>query len=256
MDTKKISLDPPAISGRLALLAALIVATNMGMQAYRLIAHQEHVTGLAMISLDGEHNLPALFSTGLLLCASALLALIAVLEGKRRAPDVSKWTILAAGFLLMAMDEALSFHEKAIEPLRNLLGEQQLGIFFFAWVIPGIVLVAALGLFFLPFMFRIPRKTAIAFAISAAIYLGGALGVELIEGWWREGHGHRNLTYHALVSLEEGMEMMGVIGFIHALLAYIGARYGEVRFGFAGAHATVAATEPVTDPGLQPQAGQ
>lgn len=66
MDTKKISLDPPAISGRLALLAALIVATNMGMQAYRLIAHQEHVTGLAMISLDGEHNLPALFSTGLL----------------------------------------------------------------------------------------------------------------------------------------------------------------------------------------------
>jgi hypothetical protein len=255
MYTDKISLDPSAITRLLALLTLLIVATSFGMQAYKLIAHQQDVTGLPMINLDGEHNLPALFSTGLLLSASVLLVVIAVLEGKRRAPDVSKWTILAAGFLLMAADEALSFHEKAIAPLRAMLGGQQLGIFFFAWVIPAIVLVAALGIFFLPFLFRLPRRTAIAFAISAAVYLGGALGVELVEGWWREGHTHRNLTYHALVSLEEGMEMIGVIGFIHALFAYIGTRYGEVRFAFAGAHVAATATPPATETALQPQTG-
>ena len=209
-----------------------------------------------MITLDGEQNIPALFSTGLLLCASILLALIALLERRQLASDVIKWTILAAGFLVMALDEFLSIHERAIEPLRAMLGGEDLGIFFFAWVIPGIVLVAGLGLFFLSFLFRLPRRTAIAFVISAAIYLGGALGTELIEGWWREGHGHRNLTYHMLVSLEEGMEMIGVIGFIHALISYIAMRHGEVRLVFARERAAETATEPATDPALQPQAGQ
>lgn len=235
MNARKIPLDPRAVTWPLSLAAVLLVAANMSMQAYRLVAHQEHVVGLAMISMDGENNLPALFSTLLLFCASLTLALIAVLESRHEGVDVSKWAILAAGFMLMAVDEALSFHEMLIAPLRALLGGRQLGIFFFAWVIPGLALVCVLSAFFLRFLFRLPRRTAIAFAISAAVYLGGALGIELIEGWWREAHGHRNLTYHVLVSLEEGMEMAGVILFIHALLGYIAERFGEVRLAFVGA---------------------
>jgi hypothetical protein len=239
MDIKKISLDPSAITWRLSLMAALLVATNIGMQAYRLFAHQEHVRFMPLISLDAEHNLPSLFSTILLLSASALLTLVALLESERKGPDKWKWGILATGFLLMGLDETLSLHERMIEPLRSLFGGQHhhLGIFYFAWVVPGIALVAALGVFFLPFLFRLPRRTAIAFVISGAIYVGGALGVELVEGWWREGHGHRNLTYHLLVSLEEGMEMVGAIAFIHALMDHIARYYGEVRIGFGHAGA-------------------
>ena len=240
MDIRKVSLDASAITWRLALIAVLLVAINMGMQAYRLIAHQEHVFGLPMFNLDHEFNIPSLFSTILLLSASALLALVALLEGGRKAADRWKWGILATGFLVMGLDETLSLHEKVIEPLRNLLGgqHQHLGIFYFAWVIPAIALVGALGVFFLPFLLRLPRRTAIAFVISGAIYVGGALGVELIEGWWREGHGHRNLTYHVLVSLEEGMEMVGVIAFIHALMDHIARYYGEIRIGFDHVGAT------------------
>ncbi|MFC5578025.1 hypothetical protein ACFPOA_08400 [Lysobacter niabensis] len=257
MDTRKISLDPFAVTWRLALVAALFVAINIAMQGYRLFAHQEHVTGLAMMSLDKENNVPALFSILLLFCASLVLALITVLEGKRNGPDVSKWAILAGGFLLMTMDEALSLHEKAIAPLRVLLGGQHLGIFYFAWVIPGIALVVALGVYFLPFMLRLPRRTAIAFAVSAAIYLGGALGVELVEGWWREQHGHRNLAYHSLVTLEEGMEMFGVIAFLHALLDYIAGQFGEVRFGF-GSQAALAEQATIAEAStlLQPQTAE
>jgi hypothetical protein len=250
MDSKKISLDPSAIAWRLAMVAMLFVAIDMAMQAFRILAHQEHVFGLAMMSLDGEFNLPSLFSTVLLLCASLLLTLIALIENNDRTPDTSKWVILAMGFLAMGVDETLSIHERLIAPMRNLLGGHHLGIFYFAWVVPGVALVVALGAFFLPFLFRLPRKAAIAFVISAAVYLGGALGVEIIEGWWREGHGHRNLIYQALVGLEEGMEMIGVILFIHALLDYIASHYKEVRFGFNGAAATVPeAIEPV--PGMQ-----
>jgi hypothetical protein len=89
-------------------------------------------------------------------------------------------------------------------------------------------------MFFLPFLLRLPRRTAIAFALSGAIYLGGALGVELFEGAWREGHGHRNVVYHALVTLEEAMEMVGLIFFINALMRHIARRYGEVGLDFDG----------------------
>lgn len=255
MDARKIPLDPWAITWLLSLAAVLLVAANMGMQAYRLVAHQEHVVGLAMMSMDGENNVPALFSTLLLFCASLILALISVLERRHEGVDVSKWAILAAGFMLMALDEALSFHEKAIEPLRALLGGQHLGIFFFAWVIPGFALVFVLGAFFLRFLFRLPRRTAIAFVISAAIYLGGALGIELVEGWWREANGHRNLVYHALVSLEEGMEMAGIIAFIHALLSHIARRFGEVRLDFTSARDKLNASAAAKQRSGPPRAG-
>lgn len=251
MDVRKISIDPSGVAWRLGLVAALLVATNFSMQAYRLVGQREHVTGLAMMSLDGENNLPALFSTALLCSAALLLLLVAMLGRRERSPDTSKWLILAAGFALMALDEALALHEHLIEPMRGLLGGERLGIFFFAWVIPAIVLVGALAVFFLPFLFRLPRPTAIAFVAAGAIYLGGALGVELVEGWWREGHGHRNLMYHALVSAEEGMEMVGVIVFIRALLAHLAGRFGEVRFDFRGAGA-VAATPGTARPDQPP----
>lgn len=241
MDTKKISLAPSALAWRLALVALLLMAGNIGLQLLRLHWHYEYFSGLALarvlVDLDGENNLPALFSTALLLSASVLLALIARLERHDGAPDATKWTLLAIGFLLMGMDEALALHEHLIAPLRALLGGRQLGIFYFAWVIPGIVLVAALGAFFLPFLSRLPRSTAVAFVLAAAIYLGGALGVELVEGWWREGHGHRNAVYHLLVSLEEGMEMLGTVFFIHALLLYLAGHHGEVRLRFDAADA-------------------
>lgn len=239
MDPRKISLDPLAVAWRLGAVALSLMAANLALQVYRLRAHVDQLPGLALISLDGEHNLPALFSTLLLLCAAGLLLLVAVLTRLEKAADAGKWWLLAAGFALMGLDEAMALHEKAIDPMRTLLGARRLGPFFFAWVIPAMALVAALGAYFLPFLRRLPRATAIAFALSATIYLGGALGVELVEGWWREGHGHRNLSYHLLVTLEEGLEMIGTIAFIYALLRHIGARFGEVRFGFRGAPASV-----------------
>ncbi|MFC7300423.1 hypothetical protein [Cognatiluteimonas weifangensis] len=241
MDTNKISLDPSALAWRLALVAMLLVAGNIVLQLFRLHSNYEYFSGLALVrvlvDLDGENTFPALFSTALLLSASALLALIARLERHDGARDAAKWTLLAIGFLLMGMDESLALHEHLIAPLRALLGGRQLGIFYFAWVIPGIVLVAVLGAYFMPFLWRLPRGTAIAFALAAAIYVGGALGVELVEGWWREGHGHRNAAYHLLVSLEEGMEMLGTILFIHALLRYLAGHHGEVRLRFDAATA-------------------
>lgn len=235
MDCLKITLRSSAISWGLAAVALTLVVVNMAFQSYRLALGQEHVAGLAMMSLDKENNVPALFATLLLLAAALILAFIALLERKRAAQDAIRWALLAGGFLVMAVDESLAFHERLIDPVRHVLaslGIQQLGIFYFAWVIPGILGVAALGAYFLPFVLRLPKATGAMLMLAAATYLGGALGVELVEGWWREMHGHRNIVYHALVSLEEGMEMLGVILLIRTLLGYLASTFGQVQVAF------------------------
>lgn len=232
MENRTITIAPNRVASWLACVVALLVAANIAMQLIRLESGRDYLPGLALVTLDGEHNIPAMFSTALLVGASVLLAFIAMLERGPRATMTRGWILLSAGFALMALDESLALHEKLIDPMRRLLGGRDLGMLYFAWVVPGMVLVTAIGLAFLPFLFRLPRRTAIAFAVAGAIYLGGALGVELFEGWWREGHGHRNVVYHLFVSLEEGMEMIGLVLFIHALLAYLGSLHPGLRLAF------------------------
>ncbi|KGM56271.1 hypothetical protein N800_08710 [Lysobacter daejeonensis GH1-9] len=258
METPNIRLDPSVICRRLAWVAVLLVVINIAMQTYRLAVQKEDVVGLVLMSLDKENNVPALFSTLLLFTASAVLAYIALFERRRGSPDAAKWVVLTGGFALMAVDESLSLHERVIEPLRRLLGQafgmEQLGIFYFAWVIPGLLLVAALAVFFVPFLFRLPRRTGVMLFVSAAIYLGGALGIELMEGWWREDQGHRNIVYHAMVSLEEGMEMIGVIVLIHTLLDFIATQQGGISMELAATRraSSVASVGPQTrQPGGQ-----
>ena len=60
-------------------------------------------------------------------------------------------------------------------------------------------------------------------------------GVELIGGRFAELYGPHNLTYSMIVTVEESLEMAGVILFLWALLVYMTEHYGEVHFQFQGA---------------------
>jgi hypothetical protein len=240
MDNRTIIIVPGRIAWCLGLVAALLVAGNVALQMARLAMGREYLPGMALVTLDGENNIPALFSTALLAGSALLLGFIGALERDRQARDARRWLLLSAGFVLMALDESLALHERLIDPVRGLLGGRDLGVLYFAWVLPAIALAGALGLFFLPFLLRLPRRTAVAFAVAAAIYLGGAVGVELPEGLWRESHGHRNAVYHLLVSLEEGLEMAGIVLFIHALLEYLGRHHPDLRLQFGKARETAA----------------
>lgn len=132
----------------------------------------------------------------------------------------------------MAYDEAFQVHEMLIVPFRGLLGNSNLGIFYYAWVIPGIAVVFTLALFFLQFLLHLPTKTRFTFLLAAALYIGGCIGFELIGGSYDELHGNDNLTYNMISTTEESLEMAGLIVFIYALLVYVADIYTEVRFRF------------------------
>ena len=235
MTSNPISLNPSSIARILGAVAFFLVLASVAGQLTVYLTGHEQVYGLVrLFNVDTELNLPAFFSTFILVFAALLLAVITVLEKKRMAAHISHWAVLTFGFLLMAVDEAVSLHEMLVEPTRKLLGDDNLGAFYFAWVIPGIVIVLVLALYFLKFLLHLPAKTRFTFLLAAIIYLGGAIGLELIGGRYAELHGAHNLTYNMFATIEESLEMAGVIIFIRALLIYIASNFKEVHFRLDG----------------------
>ena len=236
MPKNKVLFNPALAARWLVAAAFVLVLTSTVIESADYATGRNSVFLHKLVKLfyvELELNIPAFFSMLLLLAASLLLAVIAVLSKRQTNSRAAQWAILSAGFLLMAFDEIVAVHERLIEPMREILGADSLGIFYFAWVVPAVGLVLLLALYFLRFLRSLPPKTRFFFLLAAALYLGAAIGFELIEGWHVERHGKDNPIYIVLTTLEESLEMAGVIVFIRALLGYIADAYGriEVRFG-------------------------
>jgi hypothetical protein len=232
--TNVIRLSPSAVARVLGLMALILVVISFGAQLVKYLFGPVHGLNqfIRLFDVDAEQNIPTVFSVLILFCAALLLAIITTLKKQQNDRDATKWAILAYGFLLMAVDEAASIHEEISWPLHHLLGHKPYGIFFYAWVIPGIAFVCIFALFFLRFLGRLPARTRFTFVLAATIFLGGAIGLELVGGYITELYGHENLVYNTETSIEEGCEMAGVIIFIYGIMKYIEDNYKEVQFRF------------------------
>lgn len=174
-----------------------------------------------LFGMGGEMNVPAAFSTLLLLLNSGLLA---VLAGRAEARMRPYWVVLGAGFFVMAADEWFAFHERLVEPAASLLvafGLEygHLGPLAFAWVAPAFVLVLVLAFAFYPFLGKLSRSSRKRFLLAGLVYLGGALGMEMAGGWYFESQGGvQDRLYVVMAQIEEFAEMSGLIFFAGALM--------------------------------------
>ena len=181
--------------------------------------------------LDAEANVPTLFAFSLLLFAAALLAAIGAGAFLARERYRFHWALLAALFFLVGYDEAARMHEKLNDPVGAALGGSS-GMAHFPWVIPAGGLVAALTLIYLPFVRDLPAPIGRLFVLSAALYVGGALGVEMLGAAHAETHGVYELTYYLITTVEETLEMLGVAVFAYALVRFLGLQQRKVRLSF------------------------
>lgn len=237
----QLSLNPSSIACLLAAFESLVLFASIAARATVYITGHDQIYGLVrLFDVDSEQNIPTFFSSSLLLFAAVLLAIVAAQRRKQASSDVSYWAILSFGFFFMAMDEASSIHELFSQPVHELVAGSSVDFTDNAWVIPGIALVLVLGLFFLRFLWHLPAKTRLAFMVAGALYLGGVLGVEMIGDAYHSVHLHRNMTYDLISTVEEGLEMLGAIVFIRALLVHIADHYGEVCFRFDGGRGPLA----------------
>jgi hypothetical protein len=231
----QVSLRRNSIVRTLGLIVVLLATASFGGQIFVYTTGHKTVHGLIhLFDLDAERNIPTFFSACLILICALLLATISSLKSNHKEHFTSHWKFLAGWFLFMAIDENASIHEMLIAPMHKLLGGKNLGLFYFSWVIPGIVVVVLLATLFLRFWLRLPRKTRLAFLLAAITYISGVIGFEMIGGYYAELHGKENLIYNVFVTIEESLEMTGLIIFIGSLIGYIADNYYEVQLQFSG----------------------
>ena len=173
--------------------------------------------------LDFENNVPAWFSTIGLFVSAALLGVISICRRANRERDAWHWLGLSILFLGLAIDEATYSHEILIQCLRNKLHLS--GIFYFAWVIPGAMFVLMVGALYLPFLWRQPSRLRWGLVAAAALYIGGALGVELIGGAVAESQGFDSPWYVLVMTIEESLELLGIATLIYVTLSHLATHY-------------------------------
>lgn len=209
-----------------ALVAAAIALVSASL-ATLLLAHATghmYMKGLVpLLDLDGERNLPTVFSVSLLLLAAWQMVQVArSLRSRPRPGELGPWpwAWLALAFLYVALDEGLMFHERLNVPVREWLGREQAGAFYFAWVLPALLLVGLAAAASAWTLRRLPRPLARSMLLAAVLYVGGGLGLELVGGSWAERQGTGGLGYGLLVNAEESLELAGVLVLLGGLGRY------------------------------------
>jgi len=217
-EVKDITISPSKVATTIALVALLLIVLSTVGQIGKYIFGL-HLPGTNLFFLDNEFNIPSIFSQLILLTSALILTYIFYLE--RKLPNAKYWLVLACGFYFMSLDEVISIHER-LNPIVSSLIHDFGGVFTFAWVLPYIILTVSFGLFFLRFLFDLPKTSRINFIIAGSIYLFGAIGLEMIGGEYYGAHGTKEtIIYATFVTIEESCEMFGISFFIYALLQYI-----------------------------------
>ena len=173
---------------------------------------------IILFQVNSEGKIPTWYSAVTLLFCALILTLISYLKRKERARYLIHWIGMATLFALMSLDEAMSIHEMSTAPLRNALNTT--GVFYFAWVIPGLAFTATFVLMYLKFLIGLPRRTMHLFVAAGGIYILGVLGMELVGSAYTYYYQH-NLIYTIFATIEEIFEMSGIVLFIYALLDYL-----------------------------------
>ncbi len=171
-------------------------------------------------ALNKEQTFPTLFSSLLLAANAVLFFCIARFTSRHRGPYRKHWEVLGWLFLWLAVDELIGLHELMSRPLHQ-MGVN--GFFHNAWLIPGTIILTAIGIAYLRFFFQLPRRTKSKILLAAALMIGGGFGVELFDGYYAFLHGRDNFGYAFFSTIEEVLEMLGGVYLIDALLDYMSA---------------------------------
>jgi hypothetical protein len=220
---RELRLEPARLVRALAGIAILLTLAHIVLAVVKSATGHDTIHGLVpLFDLDNERNIPSFFAGSLFLLNAMLFAFAAKAPPHPTSPGT--WRAFAWLFVFLAFDELFSVHETLTVPVRHALHAR--GLLFHAWVIVYLPAVALITLLFLPVWRRLERPARLRFAVAAATYLAGAVGIEMVGGAYAEAAGRRSLTYGLLVSLEESLEMAGLILLTHTLLGLLARKAG------------------------------
>ncbi|RIL01453.1 MAG: hypothetical protein DCC71_17640 [Proteobacteria bacterium] len=126
------------------------------------------------------------------------------------------WRLLACGLLFMSMDEAAVIHERLAILVPAAWHE---GVLKYAWVLPAMLVLAAIVPFYVRFVIALPRVLRTRLLVAAGVYLGGALGLEMFGGFAMDAWATEHKRW--IVVAEEAAELAGLLLALRALVCLL-----------------------------------
>lgn len=209
-------------------IVVLAIASLAG-QLIKYTTGHDSVFGLvSMFDLDKELSIPSFFSAIQLFIVGMLLIYIYFLRKEKEESDVLYWKWLSFIFVFLSIDEACSIHELLNKPTEILLNTS--GVFKYPWTITYGAGLILFGCCFFKFITNLDKKTRYWMFLAFLIYVGGAIGMEMVSGLHTEIVGRENIIHSFITTMEETLEMIGVTVFLLALLDYLNRHYQKTIF--------------------------
>jgi len=210
------------------LVAGLVLLSLAGQFSGHVLGHGRLLGFVDMFDLDAETNIPTYVSVLLFAWAALLTSLVARHAWSNRAPYRWHWLGLAVALVYMSIDDFAMLHESLVEPIQSYFG-----LTYFTWVFPGMVVVALFAAAYIPFLWSLDPRWKWLFAASGAMFVGGAIGGELVQGWYLTTHdGTVTLTYELIATVEETLELMSLVLLIYTLLEFLRVRGVDLHVSF------------------------
>ena len=175
---------------------------------------------ISLFDLDRESNIPTWYASAQLAGAAVLLFFIA--RAKRISHDLwaRHWFGLGSIFLLLSIEEIARIHERMGDAISRV--HKFDGFLTHSWVLIVPVILLVLYFLFWRFFRALPIRYKILFLISAILFVGGAVGMEMVAANIKGLHGSRDQLNYLLTSIvEEASELFGIALFIVSLTDYI-----------------------------------
>ncbi len=223
----KITLSARKLSIILCCIITLLVIAHC-IQAFFFL--QGLMGYVHFLDLDIEQNLPTFYSVLAIEFAALLLFIIHLYHKQNNHTYQWAWLGLAVIFAFLGLDEATKIHESAGDVISASF--EATGIFYFPWVLPYSIALFFLSIVYLPWLFSLPMATRLLFIASAITFLSGALGFEMLSAIYAEEVTVDSYEYIRTYTIEEALEMLGVVLFIYGLIRYIHTIMNQVTIEF------------------------
>lgn len=226
-----LSISKKSIVKSLSIIVIVLILLSITGQLYKyLINDGENRYIFDFLNLDKEYNIPTLYAMLSLYFCGILLMIISFGVRFKKKKFFLHWFFLSVAFLYLGTDEILVLHEQIISPLRSVI--KTTGFLYITWVIPALILVLFFALAYIKFLKALPAKTRNWFILSGIVYVIGAVGLEVIGSNYIYNYGQDSLTYSLITTVEETIEMTGILMFINIILDYLSTYYSELNIVF------------------------
>ena len=224
----QIMLHTSKIIKFLSIVALVLIFIHINILViYFLVDDPDKFDFIRMFDLDMERNVPTLFSSAIILISAFLFYLLSKSPSEQEKGARPYWLGLSFVFTFLAFDESAKIHEQLGDFTERFV--EATGYLHYPWVISYSILIVILGLFYMRFFWKMESKVFWSFMGAAVMFLSGAIGFELLGANESSIHSTDTILYSVYYTIEETLEMFGVIYLIWILLNLLENKTLEVR---------------------------